>query len=148
MAILQSQEAKKVREIGSLIFETPIQHDYGVGVEVRSLLSPEDLEEVDGRLAVVDVDSSANRFVKFWVGGPPGIPMEERTATPAVEENVEARSSQQFQAMVPPFPLFTERTVDIEHREHQKEERDMQLDLLVLLMGKPGFGMGASATQR
>ena len=38
IAILQNQEAKKVREIGSLIFETPIQHDYEAGVEVRSLL--------------------------------------------------------------------------------------------------------------
>ena len=26
--VIQSQEAKRAREIGSLIFETPIQHDY------------------------------------------------------------------------------------------------------------------------
>ena len=30
-AILHNQEAKKVRDIGSLIFETPIQHDCEVG---------------------------------------------------------------------------------------------------------------------
>ena len=47
IAILRNQEAKKVRDIGSLIFETPIQHDYEAGVEVRSLLSTEQLEEVD-----------------------------------------------------------------------------------------------------
>ena len=46
------EEAKQVRDIGSLIFETPIQHDYEAGVEVRSLLSTERLEEIDGRLAV------------------------------------------------------------------------------------------------
>ena len=40
-AILRSQEAKRVRDIGSLIFETPIQHDYEAGVEVRSLLPTE-----------------------------------------------------------------------------------------------------------
>ena len=34
VAILQNQEAKRVREIGSLIFDTPIQHDYEAGVRV------------------------------------------------------------------------------------------------------------------
>ena len=43
VAILQNREAKKVREVGSLIFETPIQHDYEAGVEVRSLLSDNQL---------------------------------------------------------------------------------------------------------
>ena len=47
--MIRNQEAKKVRDIGSLIFETPIQHDYEEGVEVRSLLSSEQLEEIDGR---------------------------------------------------------------------------------------------------
>ena len=66
VAVIRNQEAKKVRDIGSLIFETPIQHDYEAGVEVRSLLPTEQLEEVDGRLAVYDVDpSSGTRFVKF-----------------------------------------------------------------------------------
>ena len=68
IAVIQNQEAKKVRDIGSLIFETPIQHDYEEGVEVRSLLSSEQLEEIDGRLAVVDVSpTSGARVVKFWV---------------------------------------------------------------------------------
>ena len=40
---------RRYRDIGSLIFETPIQHDYEAGVEVRSLLSTEQLEEIDGR---------------------------------------------------------------------------------------------------
>ena len=57
-----------MRDIGSLIFETPIRHDYEAGVEVRSLLSTEQLEEIDGRLAVLDVDPlTGTRFVKFWV---------------------------------------------------------------------------------
>ena len=75
-AILRNQEAKRVREIGSLIFETPIQHDYEAGVEVRSLLSTERLEELDGRLAVTDEDSHGVRYVKFWVDDAPSSPME------------------------------------------------------------------------
>ena len=39
IAILKNQEAKRVTDIGSLIFETPVQHNYEAGVEVRSLLS-------------------------------------------------------------------------------------------------------------
>ena len=71
-----------MRDIGSLIFETPIQHDYEAGVEVRSLLSTEQLEEVDDRLAVTDVDPhSGSRFVRFWVDEIPlddGNPGDER----------------------------------------------------------------------
>ena len=49
---------------------TPIQHNYEAGVEVRSLLSTEQLEEVDDRLAVTDVDPhSGARFVNNS-GGP------------------------------------------------------------------------------
>ena len=32
-AILRNQEAKQVKDIGSLIFETPVQHDYEASVE-------------------------------------------------------------------------------------------------------------------
>ena len=68
IAVIRNQEAKRVREIGSLIFETPILHDYEEGVEVRSLLSSEQLEEVDGRLAVVDTSPATGaRVVRFWV---------------------------------------------------------------------------------
>ena len=78
VAIIRIQEAKKVRDIGSLIFETPIQHDYEAGVEVRSLLPTEQLEEIDGRLAVLDVDPvSGTRFVKFWVDEVPLSTSEE-----------------------------------------------------------------------
>ena len=65
--------------IGSLIFETPIQHDYEAGVKVRSLLSTEQLEEIDGRLAALDVDpSSGTRFVRVnrpsaWLRTPVGL---------------------------------------------------------------------------
>ena len=72
-SILRNQEAKQVQDIWSLIFETPIQHDYEAGVEVRSLLSTERLEEMDGRLAVTDEDPHAPgvRYVKFWVDETP-----------------------------------------------------------------------------
>ena len=95
VAIIRNQEAKKVRDIGSLIFETPIQHDYEAGVEVRSLLPTEQLEEIDGRLAVLDVDpSSGTRFVRFWVDEIPlstaaGNHVEERRSNaPAMSRDV------------------------------------------------------------
>ena len=71
VAVIRNQEAKKVRDIGSLIFDTPIQHDYEEGVEVRSLLSTEQLEEIGGRLAIVDTSpTSGRRVVRFWVDDP------------------------------------------------------------------------------
>ena len=82
IAVIRNQEAKRARDIGSLIFETPIQHDYEAGVEVRPLLSTEQLEEIDDRLAVTDVDpQSGTRFVRFWVDEIPlddGNPEDER----------------------------------------------------------------------
>ena len=105
IAVIRNQEAKKVRDIGSLIFETPIQHDYEEGVEVRSLLSSEQLEEIDGRLAVVDVSpTSGARVVRFWVdevpiqdesvsGSRAPTPMEQRgLETPARRSNGAGRS--------------------------------------------------------
>ena len=71
VAVIRNQEAKRVRDIGSLIFETPIQHNYEEGVEVRSLLSSEQLEEIDGRMAIVDTSpTSGTRVVRFWVDEP------------------------------------------------------------------------------
>ena len=65
---------RKVRDIGSLIFETPIPHDYEAGVEVRSLLPTEHLQEIDDRLAVLDIDpATGTRFVKFWVDESPYV---------------------------------------------------------------------------
>ena len=79
IAVIRNQEAKKVRDIGSLVFETPIQHDYEEGVEVRSLLSSEQLEEIDGRLAVVDVSpTSGVRVVRFWVDE---VPIQDEGAS-------------------------------------------------------------------
>ena len=78
VAVVRNQEAKKVRDIGSLIFETPIQHDDEAGVEVRSLLPTEQLEETDGRLAVLDIDpTTGTRFVRFWVDEVPLSTPEE-----------------------------------------------------------------------
>ena len=78
VAVIRDQEAKKVRDIASLIFEAPIQHDCEAGVEVRSLLPTEQLEEVDGRLAVLNTDPvSGTRLVKFWVDEVPLSASEE-----------------------------------------------------------------------
>ena len=60
VAILKNQEAKRARDIGSLIFETPIQHDYEACVEARSLLSTEPVGEINGKLAVTSG--------QIWVG--------------------------------------------------------------------------------
>ena len=109
VAVIRNQEAKKVRDIGSLIFKTPIQHDYEPGVEVRSLLSSEQLEEIDARLAVLDVNPSTGaRFVRFWVDevplsdvteshddrGPATIPVMSRniSRTPVAPERREGGS--------------------------------------------------------
>ena len=87
--MIRNQEAKRVRDIGSLIFETPSQFDYEEGVEVRSLLSSEQLEEIDDRLAVVDVSpTSGARVVRFWVDE---VPLQEETvgrsrAPPLIEQ--------------------------------------------------------------
>ena len=93
VAAIRNQEAKKVRDIGSLIFETPIQHDYQAGVEVRSLLPTEQLEEIDDRLAVVDIDPATGaKFVKFWVDEIPvateGSPSQRRERDTPVQEPV------------------------------------------------------------
>ena len=91
VAVIRNQEAKKVRDIGSLIFETPIQHDYEAGVVVRSLLPTEQLEEIDDCLAVLDVDPvTGTRFVKFWVdeipSGTEGSPAPRREVNPPAQE--------------------------------------------------------------
>ena len=45
---------------------------------MRSLLPTEQLEEVDGRLAILDIDLvSGTRFVKFWVDQVPFNVSEE-----------------------------------------------------------------------
>ena len=48
---------------------------------MRSLLSTERLEDIDGRLAVADEDSNAHgvRYVKFWVDDAPSSPTEGRS---------------------------------------------------------------------
>ena len=46
VAILRNQEkARTVRHIGSSVFGCPLRHEYEEGVEVRSLLPTEQLEE-------------------------------------------------------------------------------------------------------
>ena len=58
---------------------------------MRSLLPTERLEEIDGRLAVTDVDSHAHgvRYVKFWVDEAPSSPKESRShAGPAAFKGV------------------------------------------------------------
>ena len=96
VAVIRNQEAKKVRDIGSLIFETPIQHDYEEGVEVRSLLATEQLEEIGGRLAVVDISpTSGRRVVRFWVD-------ESSVHEDSASEARTARRTEQIGVSTPP----------------------------------------------
>ena len=107
IAVIRNQEAKKVRDIGSLIFETPIQHDYEEGVEVRSPLSSEQLEEIDGRLAIVDTSSvSGSRVVRFWVDESPvhedgaggtraPVPTEQRSVGTPMREHARGGCSRE-----------------------------------------------------
>ena len=97
----KNQEAKRVRDIGSLIFDTPIQHDYEAGVEVLSLLPTERLEEMDGRLAVTDAETRGVRYVKFWVDGAPSSPADGGASF--VGEEAPIRASYPH-AATPPFP--------------------------------------------
>ena len=112
MAILQNQESKRAREIGSLIFETSLQHDYEAGVEVRSLLSTEVMEEIDGRMAVTDVDPNGQRYVKFWIDAFPGSPREEHVLQHPVEELAATRDLPQFPMSVPALPVLGERNAE------------------------------------
>ena len=66
---------------------------------MRSLLSTEQLEEIDGRLAVLDVDpSTGTRFVKFWADEIPlnatvGNPAEGRRSSAPVMSRDVSRTS-------------------------------------------------------
>ena len=133
-----------MRDIGNLISETPIQHDYEAGVEVRSLLSTERLEDMDGRLAVTDVDFNGNRFVKFWVDETPISPREERT-TPPGDENLSPRVPHVYSA-APPFPNLTMGNGERAQTLPERRERPPQ-DHIGQGRGKgpgsPRFGGGA-----
>ena len=74
---------------------------------MRSLLSTERLEEIDGRLAVTDEDTHAPgvRYVKFWVDDAPGNPTEGRSH---IGEEAPRRASL-HQAGIPPFPNLSAR---------------------------------------
>ena len=123
--------AKQVRDIGSLIFEAPIQHDYEAGVEVRLLLSTERLEEMDGRLAVTDEDPYALgvRYVKFWIDEAPGSPEGGRSHA---DEDVPLASTRD-----PSRASMTPERSDRDRRSHDQEVPDRNHS-----RGSPDFGGG------
>ena len=131
-AILRNQEAKKVRDIGSLIFESPIQHDYEAGAEVRSLLPTERLEEMDGRLAVTDEDlhNPGIRYVKFWVDEVPNSP--EGSRSHADEELTTPLASARDVSRAPMTPERRERV----SLEQEISDRNRS-------RGSPDFGGGS-----
>ena len=147
VAILKNQEAKRVRDVGSLIFETPIQHDYEADVEVRSLLSAELVEEINGRFVVTDEDPRGNRFVKFWIDDVPSTSAEEPTAPLGGELVVTGSSHPQI--TVPPLPLLAERSGEQAPRTPERREgsnpcRSGHSRGMGPEPGSPGFGAGVS----
>ena len=129
VAVIRNQEAKKVRDIGSLIFETPITHNCEAGVEVRSLLPTEQLEEIDGRLAVLDVDPySGTRFVRFWVDE---IPLSKATGNHVEEGGSNIPAMSRDASRTPVTPERRERGSPIQ--ETTESDRSS---------GSPDFGGG------
>ena len=126
-----AKSRKRVRDIGSLIFETPIQHDYEAGVEVRSLLPTERLEEMDGRLAVTDEDPRASgvKYAKLWVDEVPNSP--EGSRSHADEEPTSPLASARDVSRVPTTPERRERMSP----EHEISDRNRS-------RGSPDFGGG------
>ena len=98
VAILHNQEAKRVTEIGSLIFDTPLQRDY----EVRSLLSIEVMEEVDGRLAVTEGNSNGQNTSSSGSMNSPIALWRSKLLT----------NPQQSPVSIPMFPVFSERIAE------------------------------------
>ena len=123
-AILRNQEAKKVRDIGSLIFETPIQHNYEVGAEVRSLLPTEQLEEIDGRLAVTDENphNPGTRFVRCWVDEVPISPESSRSH--GDEEHPNPLASARGVSCAPMTPERRERGSPAQETSERKRSRE------------------------
>ena len=80
VAIPQNQKARTARHIGSLVFDCPLRQEYDEGVEVRSLLPNERLEERDGYTVVTDISPDGVRYVKFWADAAPDSHHEEADA--------------------------------------------------------------------
>ena len=70
------------------------------------------MEEVDGRLAVTDVDSNGQRYVKFCIDEFHSNPAEEQAAHHVAEEYVAERERQQLPASILAFPVFSERSAE------------------------------------
>ena len=107
-------------------------HDYETGVEVRSLLPTERLEELGGRLAVTDEDpnDSGVRYVKFWVDEVPINP--EGSRSHADEEPTSLLASARDVSRAPMRPEGRERM----SLEHEPSGRNRS-------RGSPDFGRGA-----
>ena len=88
---------------------------------MRSLLSTEQLEEIDGRLAVLDVDpSSGTRFVRFWVDE---IPLSTTAGNPVEERRPNAPAMSRDVSRTPVTPERRERetsSYDAAERDHRE----------------------------
>ena len=128
VAILQTQETKRVREIGSLIFDAPLQHGYEAGVEARSLLSTEVMEEVDRRLAVTDMDPNGQRYVKFGLMTSTVAQQRSKLRITWLTNMLQNGNSNNSQCRSLRSLCLAKGVQNLENRAHQKGERGQLLD--------------------
>ena len=111
---------------------------------MRSLLSTERLEDIDGRLAVTDEDSCASgvRYMKFWVDDAPTNPIEGRSP---VGEEAPSRASPHHVG-IPPFPNLSARDISRVPTSPERRDRppqDQGVQDRSYGHGSPDFGGGA-----
>ena len=86
--------------------DTLLQYDCGERVEVRTLLSTEAVEKVDGFMAVTDVDATGQRYVRFWIDDTHDSSVEERAAPRVADEYEEVLPSREPPVSATTLPVF------------------------------------------
>ena len=72
---------------------------------MRTLLSTETVEEIDGCMAMTDVDAAGQRCVKFWIDNTHDSSIGEQAVQHVADEYREASPSQEPSVSVPTLPL-------------------------------------------
>ena len=108
---------------------------------MRSLLSTERLEDIDGRLAVTDEDPHAPgvRYVKFWVDDAPSNLSENRS-----QAGEDAPPVSTHHAGIPPFPNLSarDRRTPASPERRERPSQDQGTQDRSYGQGSPDFGGG------
>ena len=128
-----------------------MQHDYEAGVEVRTLLLTEAVEEVDGWMAATDVDATGQRYVKFWIDDARDPLIEEQAAQRMADEADEAIPSREpvSAATLPVFgarSMWSREAHSPDRREGLTPRYDSDRNAAPIL-GSHGFGNCVSTSQ-